>query len=314
MAGRISSSTGQARRRGKDRSALIAAALFLGAVLLAISFHLRPTAAVQARAAEPVVIGEFDVVSLPVPAEPVPAGKRVKDIRFRLVSFPKHQVPPGALTDLAELQLASSATALPANLPLFRENFLASGSAGINPVVESIPPGMRAMTVRVDATTAVEGWAGSGSVVDVLLVEKDRTTVVAEKVKVLSAERSVSPVEGAAAPSVPTTVTLLVTQDQCLAINTAIPRGKIAFALRSVRDEDGWSDTVFTAENLRNRGPTEQRAQINGFVSVKDKSGDSTFALTDGRWTKTAVVPEGFGAQLKGIGSVGGGHDAKAAQ
>lgn len=77
--------------------------------------------------------------------------------------------------------------------------------------------------MRVDATSSVEGWAGSGSLVDVLLIQKDRTTVVAEKVKVLSSERSSSPVEGGASPSVPSTATLLVTQEQCLAINTAIP-------------------------------------------------------------------------------------------
>ncbi len=294
MATRVSSKV-----RNRDRSGLIASALLLGAIVLAVSFHFRPIQnAANAAQPMPVVVGEFDVVSLPVPVEPVPAGKRVKDIRFRLVSFPRHQVPTGALSDLTEMQYASAAAALPANLPLFRENFIIGGAGGINPVIESIPPGMRAMTVRVDATTAVEGWAGSGSVVDVLLVEKDRTAVVAEKVRVLSAERSVSPVEGAAAPSVPTTVTLLVTQEQCLAINTAIPRGKIAFALRSVRDEERWNDTIFTAENLKSLNTDEQKAQINGFVSIKGAEGNANFALTDGRWTKTSIVPQGFIKQV----------------
>lgn len=298
------------RNKNRDRSGLIASALLIGAVMLAVSFQLRPVQnSANAAQSVPVVVGEFDVVSLPVPVEPVPAGKRVKDIRFRLVSFPRHQVPAGAISDLSDFQFATAGAALPANLPLFKENFVHGGSGGINPVVESIPPGMRAMTVRVDATTAVEGWAGSGSVVDVLLVEKDRTAVVAEKVKVLSAERSVSPVEGAAAPSVPTTVTLLVTQEQCLAINTAIPRGKIAFALRSVRDDESWNDTIFTAENLKNLNTVEQKAQINGFVSIKDGSGNANFALTDGRWTKTSVVPEGFIKQIQT--SDVGGSDAK---
>ena len=44
-----------------------------------------------------------------------------------------------------------------------------------------------------------------------VLVEQSQTTVIAEKVKVLSAERSVTPVEGSEAPSVPSTITLLVT-------------------------------------------------------------------------------------------------------
>jgi Flp pilus assembly protein CpaB len=256
-------------------------------------FGVRPSAPGQATAAT-VVVGEYDIVRLPVPAAPVPAGTRVKQIQFRYVPFPKHQVPTGALTSVEPVLEGVSIAALPANLPLFRENFsLVSGSQ--NPVIEQIPQGMRAMTVRVDATAAVEGWAGSGAIVDVLLLEKDRTTVVAEKVKILSAERSVAPVDGAAAPSVPSTVTLLVTQEQCLAINTATPRGKLAFALRSLQDEDSWSDTVYTAERLKGgRSTRDTRATISGYVSVDGEAKREAFALADGKWVKTQVVPEGF--------------------
>lgn len=225
--------------RGARRGISLKVVLLCGSILVAGFIARNGGTSATATPESPMVVAEFDTVKVPVPAHPVPPGTKVKDISFNWIQFPKHQVSQKAMIDLEEYLEDTTTTALPANLPLFRENLSASRSNN-NPVIQSIPPGMRAMTIKVDATTAVEGWAGSGSLVDVLLVGKESTTVVAEKVKILSAERSVSPVDGDDTPSVPSTVTLLVTQDQCLAINTAIPLGKIAFALRSERDENSW--------------------------------------------------------------------------
>lgn len=286
-------SSGGTKRRNRSNallgSALVAISVVAGAII--ISGYSRP-AAVVATAAP--VVGEFDTVRIPVPVDPVPAGTRVQDIRLKSVAFPSHQVPAGALRTVDEVREAVAIAALPANLPLFRENFSLTAHTS-NPVLERIPEGMRAMTIRVDATSAVEGWAGSGSVVDVLLIEKDRSTVIAEKVKILSAERSVSPVEGASAPSVPSTVTILVTQEQCLAINTAIPMGRIAFALRGARDERDWVESSFAAAQLRN-GSSEVRAQsdIRGYVSVHGEQDKQGFALVGGKWIRADAKPEGF--------------------
>ena len=285
------------RRMRRHSSKQLAAALCISAFMLAaagVSFGRRSEAGVAGAAAAPVIAPEFDIVRLPVPAAVVPAGARVRDIRFKMVSFPRHQVPQGALESLDGLTESAAVAPLPANLPIFAENFSAQASAN-NPVVERIPPGMRAMTVRVDATSSVEGWAGSGSIVDVLLIEKERTAVVAEKVKILSAERSVSPVEGSSSPNVPSTVTLLVTQEQCLAINTAVPLGHIAFALRSSRDEAAWMTTSFSAQRLRERPQAAAQDEIiTGFASVQDAEAVRSYALSEGRWVRSESVPDGF--------------------
>jgi pilus assembly protein CpaB len=270
--------------------ALIGAGLVIAAVIIADSFG-------RAKVSRPEtapVVAEFDTVRLPIPSEFVPTGTRVKDISFKTVAFPRHQVPPGALSSLEGFEEALTVAPLPANLPLFAQN-LSKLAGPSNPVTERIAPGMRAMTVRVDETSSVEGWAGSGSVVDVLLVQGDRTMVVAEKVRVISAERSVSPVDGQKAPHVPSTVTLLVSQEQCLAINTAIPMGRLAFALRSAKDDQDWTQTVFTADRLKGhqvaQGPAP--AAISGFVSVKNDK-RSNFALSNGKWIHADTVPDGF--------------------
>ena len=104
-----------------------------------------------------------------------------------------------------------------------------------------------------------------------------------------------TPVEGAAAPNVPSTVTLLVTQEQCLAINTAIPRGKIAFALRSTKDEEDWQSTSFTAEKLKGASTSQdKRANVTGYVEIQEHETKRSFALADGKWMKTEGLPDGF--------------------
>jgi hypothetical protein len=86
-------------------------------------------------------------------------------------------------------------------------------------------------------------------------------------------------------------VTLLVTQEQCLAINTAVPLGKISFALRSSRDIDSWRDTKFSPDDL---SPSIGGAKIEGMVSVGSGSDERRFALVNGAWLPAESVPDGF--------------------
>ena len=91
-------------------------------------------------------------------------------------------------------------------------------------------------------------------------------------------------------------MTLLVTQEQCLAINTAVPLGRIAFALRGTSDGDRWIDPTYSSEELKGKGRIVRKGQgdINGYVSVKDNGVEKKFALSEGRWIPTENAPEGF--------------------
>jgi Flp pilus assembly protein CpaB len=242
----------------------------------------------------PQIVSQFDTIQIPVPIKQVATGTLGRDIPLTMISYPKHQVPEGALASMQSVLEAVTTVSLPAKLPMFSDNFSHVAHRS-NPVIERIPKGMRAITLRVDVTAAVEGWAGSGAHVDVLLVESERTTVVAENVNILSAERSVAPVAGASAPDVPSTVTILASQEQVLAINTAIPRGKIAFALRSLGDQEVWRDRVYTAERLQtNKKSIPVKDAITGYATVKFGSDKRAFALADGKWISTNVVPKGY--------------------
>ena len=239
-------------------------------------------------------VPEFNVIEVPVPDRPVGAGVTMRDVPIRLEKFPEHQLPRGVVRDAGRVRDAVTLVALPGGLPILDVN-LGSPDEASNPLVGRIPPGMRAMTVRVDATSAVEGWARSGSVVDVLLVEKNKTTVVAEQVKIISTERSLSAAVSldTSAP-IPSTVTLLVTQEQCLAINTAVAVGKIAFALRSGADSDHWRDSDFDAGDLSGSNGTKSEAKVEGVVSFGAGGSNKKYALVDGKWIPTDSMPTGF--------------------
>jgi Flp pilus assembly protein CpaB len=242
-------------------------------------------------------VPEYDVVEVPVPERPVAPGTIVREILTRREKFPRHQIPKDTVQDLGLVRDKVTLVALPGGLPIMEGNLGVVDEAS-NPVVGRIPPGMRAMTVRVDATSAVEGWARGGSVVDVLLVEKTRTAVIAEQVKVISAERSLSPIEGGTTKTgIPTTVTLLVTQEQCLAINTAVPLGKIAFALRSLRDGEGWRSTHFSSDDLSEGSRDPGKVRVGGVISFGSGAERRQYALVDGAWIKADSVPPGFFAQ-----------------
>lgn len=286
MAARITKGAKHRRRSGVVAIAILGAIYTVGLGLVAL---YRPDDMAPADAATRIV-AEYDTIKLPVPVDKVPVGTKVSEIKFELVAYPRHQVPEGAVLSVNEVFGMTTTAPLPAGLPLYQRNF--SDTYWRNPVLERIPVGMRAITIRVDATSAVEGWAGSGSIVDVLLVDDIATLVIAERVKVLSAERSVAPVDGSGLPTVPTTVTLLVTQEQALAINTAVPRGKIAFALRGQEDEQHWRDRTFSAGRLHSSEVDQDPIVVKGYVVVKDQS--KRFALTDGHWVATEVAPEGF--------------------
>ena len=288
MAARTSGGIPKRRTRGGGN--LLFA--FVGALIavVAFTFGQRQPAATSSPV-QRAFVSEFQTIEVPVPDRPVPAGVLVRDIPIRMERFADHQIPEGTVRDVALHSQKITLVPLPGGLPIVNEN-LGTGDEMVNPVVGKIPQGMRAMALKVDATASVEGWARSGSVVDVLLVEKNRTIVVAEKVKVLSVERSTSPVEEGPEAATPSTVTILVTQEQCLAINTAAPLGRIAFALRGTRDGESWKSTEFSPAELSADGSSARASlKIGGRATFIKDGKEQQFALIEGSWVPAESGP-----------------------
>jgi len=313
MATRVSRT--RLRRYSATSSLLGLVAMSLGvasaAYLVGRSFAVPPT-----REQFKAYVPEFNVVEIPVPERPVPAGVLIGEVQVRFEKFPSHQLPNGVVRDLQLVRDRVTLVPLPGGLPIMDAN-LGGADEATNPLVGRIPLGMRAMTVHVDATSAVEGWARSGSIVDVLLVERSKTTVVAEAVKIISAERSLSAVDlnpsAGKGSGIPITVTLLVTQEQCLAINTAVPLGKIAFALRSTKDDERWRSTRLSSDDLTGSGVKQEpsKARIGGVIAFGSGADRKQYALVDGSWIPADSVPTGFFVDSRDRHGKGGGGLAK---
>ena len=230
-----------------------------------------------------------DTVMLSVPARNIAKGERIVGKDFTVIKWHKDRLLPEHIIDIKDYEGTTSTTTtfLPKYMPVLRSAI--SNTLDMNAVVEGIPESMRAITVKVDAESAVEGWARSGNYVDVIVIKESRlggpeAKVIAENVKILSAGRVAQGSTAYASSQLPATITVLVTQEDALKIKTAASIGKLTFALRGVAD-----DTPVTAYNMNQKSllgaKSEERAKIKGYAKGPD---GRKYVLTEkGGWEVT---------------------------
>ncbi len=183
---------------------------------------------VQAEAA-PVVEKQVTVL---VPLQDIQQGVQLQPSMFKKISKPESAVDERAIRDFEGINMMYSKTLLVANAPVMQEYV-----QNTKPVVAiPIPPGFRAVTIRVNATSSVEGWARAGSKVDVnwisIIHGKRCLTTIVQCAKVVSAERQTTnnTPQGAAVPS---TITLVVNSSDAKKIQLAeAGQGQLSLDLR----------------------------------------------------------------------------------
>jgi pilus assembly protein CpaB len=166
-------------------------------------------------------------------------GAKIDDRDIRLVRFPVGDLPANALS------LKSKVVGRGVILPIMRGEFilpnkLAGENAGAG-LPSLIPPGMRAVSVRVNDTTAVSGFVLPGTRVDVLLTgspqggSEQQTTTVLENIAVIAAGQKLERTAAGEAQSAPV-ITLLVSPDDAQKLALATTQGHIQLALRNPLD------------------------------------------------------------------------------
>ncbi|MCS6894463.1 MAG: Flp pilus assembly protein CpaB [Deltaproteobacteria bacterium] len=238
-------------------------------------------------------------IEVPAPKNFIPAGSELRIEDFEMVKVPASSVTDNIITDRKAFKGVSAKTDLLAGQPV-KSSSLVSSKKVSSVLQEKIPAGMRAMTLDVDATTSVEGWALPGSVVDILLVKPNgKTHLVAERVQIISVGGNL---EGDPSnPNMAKTLTILVTQEQALAIASALPLGRLAFTLRGVSDEQFWKIRHFDADKLGSTAsPT---ARLEGIVKFTDQNGkEMVYTLSDGKLIPAEVKelgPSSLGKNFK---------------
>ena len=268
----------------------------LAAMIIALVLTARPAQVSSGPPTEVTVpiAAEDDMVFIPTPSRPIAKGEKLSAVTFSHVRWPRSRVNGEFISDLSSYQNAVAVTPLPKLLPI-PVSAVSNDVLDVNAVVEGIPEGMRAITVKADAESAVEGWARAGNFVDVILIAQTKDSevgleakVIAENVRILSAGRLAQATNtGVNAPEAPKTVTLLTTQEDALKIKAAATLGKLTFSLRGHGDVTPSSIMSVAQKSLVGGGrkvTSKEEDEYRGYA--KDSDG-RVFVLRNGtRWVR----------------------------
>ena len=194
---------------------------------------------VSARAAHarPKVVEFRDLVTA---AQPLPVGATVRREELKLTKVPSDLFPHGGFSKVEEVIDRPVVSNILLDEPVLEGRLAARGSgSGLAPI---IPPGMRAVSVRVNDVVGVAGFVLPGMRVDVLVTGRPPnyngtiTNTVLQNIVVLSAGQTLQPESRGQAINVPV-VTLLVTPEQAETLTLAGNEGHIQLVLRNGADQ-----------------------------------------------------------------------------
>ena len=227
-------------------------------------------------------------IMLLAPKDEVAQGTRLGAQHFTEISWPRNEIPEGAIRRIEEVEGLYAKADLPARQPLLRGNL--SQTQLVGGVSDLIPPGHRASTIKVDDTTGVEFWTQPGSHVDVLVTyhdkedNKEKTQIAIEDAVVVSyngnIQRGNKPDMGGgmlSRPSNTATVTLAVPVIDSVRLATIQAMGKISLVLRPPGEMKSAGNITITATDISQQDGRKTRKETarrpNGRVQYRDKNG-----------------------------------------
>lgn len=254
--------------------------LFFGVMFTSLAILMSKSEKVEANTnKERVVVVEkeapIEMVSILVPVQEIEQGKKLEPSMFKMEKRPKLAVPQNAIKTFEELKGQYARSIIPTGQAVGKE--FVTGIKPPNTVISMIPQGYRAVTINVNATTGVEGWAQAGASVDVQWINDvlgDRMAkLLVQNAKVLSAERQTDPNQQPGQP-IPTTVTLAVTDVDAQKISLASTGGQLMLHLRGPNDlGKGGSVSQISFKDLVGRGDKDDRGGIDGYAKTRNPDG-----------------------------------------
>jgi pilus assembly protein CpaB len=199
------------------------------------------------QAVQRMPVREVEVASVPVVVarDYIPVGTQLTADHLRVVAWPSRNRVPGAFSDPKTLVNRGVIATLGPNEPVTESKVAGTeAGAGLPPI---IPPGMRAMSVRVNEVIGVAGFVLPGTRVDVLVTVDDdsdgnnkaepMSRTVVSNVQVLTAGTRTDQQEARGGqPQRSTVVTLAVLPEDGERIALASSKGTVSLALRNPVD------------------------------------------------------------------------------
>ncbi len=206
-----------------------------------------------------------------VAADDIQVGARIEEHDVHIVKYPASSLPGGTFGKRSQIMGRGVI------IPISRGEFilpskLAPENAGAG-LPSLIPPGMRAVSVRVNEVVSVAGFTGPGTRVDVLLTgtpnggSEPQTTTVLQNVAVIAAGNKLERNAAGEAQNTPV-ITLLVSPDDAERLTLASAEGHIQLALRNPLDTRQDEVAAANAKGLY-KGSTPQAAPVVHISPVK---------------------------------------------
>jgi pilus assembly protein CpaB len=185
---------------------------------------------VRAAAEKPIVLA----------AKALPMGAVIDREAVKLGKVPESLFPPGAYSRIEDTLDRPVISAIQPDEAVVEARLAARGSGiGLGPL---IPPGMRAIAVRVNDVAGVAGFILPGMRVDVLVTwrpptqNEQMTRTVLQNIAVLSAGQTIQN-DGKSQTITAPVVTLLVTPQQAEALTLVMSDGHLQLVLRNSTDQ-----------------------------------------------------------------------------
>lgn len=212
-------------------------------------------------------------VKLWAPIEDIPRGTAITKEMLRQVDFPIAAAPADAIANPEKLLGRVPHTGAPAGLPLLESMLHPAGTA---PGVY-VPPGLRAVAVKIDESSGVDNHLEPGCHVDVVgyftIKRNNKNETIAktllDNVQVAAVGARLAPSSGREEPDsgkgsrrsdAARAVTLLVQPNDVPMLHLAEQKGKIKLSMRNNGPDDAFAkanDTVSEKEVLELESPEE---------------------------------------------------------
>ena len=238
--------------------------LMIGALALALGAMVSLLVYKNLLGKGPATAPGTDVI---VAADDIQVGARIEDHDVRIAHFPSAGLPNGTYAKKSQVMGRGVVTLINKG-EFILPSKLAQENAGAG-LPSLIPPGMRAVSVRVNEVVSVAGFVGPGTRVDVLLTgtpagsSETQTTTVLQNVAVIASGHTLERNANGEAQNTPV-ITLLTSPEDAERLTLASMEGKIQLVLRNPLDTQQDSVDAANSKGLYKGGtPAPPRPAVH---------------------------------------------------
>jgi pilus assembly protein CpaB len=237
---------------------------------------------------------------LVVATQPLPFAALIGRESVKTIQVPEALFPKGGFSRTEDVLGRSVVSPIEPNEPIVEARIAPKGSGvGLSPM---IPPGLRAIAVKVNEVVGVAGFVLPGMRVDVLVTGRAPnsndtvTTTVLQNIPVLSAGQSIQ-VDTKGQPISATVVTLLVTPPQAEALTLANSEGRIQLVLRNNSDQQvthtpGWQSRELFSIEPHAVAPVAPEPQVRSRTVVAAPARSPAILTPPGQVPRLPVPPD----------------------